>query len=373
MRAVTDLDPNGRLFGALRTPCLIVDAATLDRNIALMARLARDAGIKLRPHAKTHKSVDIARRQIEAGGIGIGCATLGEAESLADADIGGLLLTSPVMGADAFVRLTRLNRLCGLLAVVDHPMQVELLLKAIQPTDPPFQLLVDVDVGQNRTGVAAVGDGVALARMIAAQPRLRFAGIQGFAGNAQHVADPRDRKAFADMAADILCGLRDALIEEGLPPDIVTGSGTGTHKLDAAGPYTELQVGSYVFMDADYAAIRDEESRPLPFEPSLFVLATVISANRPDEVTVDAGTKALATNGPPPVAILGAADGARYRFAGDEHGILAIAPSHTPPTLGSRILLGATHCDPTVNLHACYHVVQGDAVSQWPIRGRYAG
>ena len=372
MTVVPDLDPNGRLFNELRTPCLVLDGPTLDRNIARTARLARDAAIRLRPHAKTHKSVDIAARQMEAGAAGIGCATLDEAEMLADTNVRGLLLTSPVMGADAATRLTKLNREHRLQAVIDHPIQIEIPLKAMQPEDPPFHLLVDVDVGQRRTGVASVEDGIRLALMIAAHPRLRFAGIQGFAGNAQHIPDASDRKASAQRAAETLSRLRGELIKEGLAPAVITGSGTGTHKFDATGPFTELQVGSYVFMDADYAVIRDEEDRPLPFEPSLFVLATVISANRPGEVTVDAGTKALAANGPPPAVLVGVAAGAGYRFAGDEHGIVSIAGGHPAPALGTRILLGATHCDPTVNLHSCYHVVFDHALLRWPIRGRYA-
>jgi len=359
---VADLDPNGKLFHQLRTPCLVLDGAALDRNLARMARRAREAAIALRPHAKTHKSVDIAMRQIEAGAVGIGCATLDEAEMLADANVPGLLLTSPTIGADAAIRLARLSREKRLQAVVDHPMQVELLQEATQAGDRTFQLLVDVDVGQGRTGVASIEAGIKLARTIAADPRLRFAGIQGFAGNAQHILDPNERKASARRAAETLSRLRDELIKEGLAPDI-----------DATGPYTELQVGSYVFMDADYAVIRDEEDRPLPFEQSLFVLATVISANRSGEVTVDAGTKALATNGPPPAALVGAAAGARYRFAGDEHGIVSVPGSDPAPTLGTRILLGATHCDPTTNLHACYHVVFDRAILRWPIRGRYGG
>jgi D-serine deaminase-like pyridoxal phosphate-dependent protein len=131
--------------------------------------------------------------------------------------------------------------------------------------------------------------------MIARQPELQFAGLQGFAGNAQHTPDPAERKAAAQNAADKLIALRDALAAEGLSPAIITGSGTGTQNFDASGPYTELQVGSYIFMDADYDRIRDERNQPPPFEPSLFVLATVTSVNRPGEVTVDAGTKALAT------------------------------------------------------------------------------
>src|SRR5262249_46449786 len=148
-------------------------------------------------------------------------------------------------------------------------------------------------------------------------------------------------------------------------------SGTGTYGLDAGAPYTELQPGSYVFMDADYHRLRYQTGAEMPFSPSLFVLASVVSANRPGQGTVDAGTKALATNGPPPDHLIGAGPGASYRFAGDEHGIVMLPAGAPPPPLGARLLIGATHCDPTVNLHACLHAVGDRALERWPIRGRY--
>jgi D-serine deaminase-like pyridoxal phosphate-dependent protein len=365
------LRPDHAALAGLSTPCLVVDGEALQRNIETMAELARAAGVKLRPHAKTHKSPDIARRQIAAGAIGIGCATVAEAEMLAAARIPGLMLTTPVMSAGAFARMAKLNRAHGLMAVADHPAQVEALAAELQSGDPPFGMLVDVDVGQERTGIVDIAQGVRLARMIAHQPKLKFAGVQGFAGNAQHTPDPADRRAAAQKAADKLKALREALAEESLNPAIITGSGTGTQSLDASGPYTELQVGSYVFMDADYDRIRDEHDKPPPFEPSLFVLAIITSVNRPDEVTVDAGTKALATNGPAPVVLLGAPEGARYRFAGDEHGILWTPPGAPSPRLGARILIGATHCDPTVNLHGTYYEVTESGVTRRLILARH--
>jgi len=365
------LRPDHAALAGLSTPCLVVDGAALERNISEMAGLARAAGVNLRPHAKTHKSPEIAAQQMKAGAVLIACATIAEAEMLAGTGIPGLMLTTPVMGAGVFARMAKLNREHGLMAVVDHPAQAEALAAAVQAGDPPFGVLVDVDVGQARTGIVAVADGVRLACMIAQQPKLKFAGVQGFAGNAQHTPDPAERKAAAQKAADKLIALRDALAAEGLSPAIITGSGTGTQSLDASGPYTELQVGSYVFMDADYDRIRDEHDKPPPFEPSLFVLATVTSVNRPGEVTVDAGTKALATNGPAPVVLLGAPAGSRYRFAGDEHGILSIPDAAPSPQLGARVLIGATHCDPTVNLHASYFEVTKTGITRRPILARH--
>jgi D-serine deaminase-like pyridoxal phosphate-dependent protein len=355
----------------VETPALVVDLAALRRNIENMAAIARRSGVSLRPHAKTHKSVEIARLQIGAGALGIACATIGEVEMLAAAGIPNLLLTAPVVDSSTFARLAALNRTSSLTIAVDHVEQVRAAAKAIATDQPPLSIVVDTDVGQARTGVTSIAEGVALAREIASQPRLRFAGVQGFAGNAQHILEPLARSIAAEKAAAMLREFAAALTSVNLRPELVTGSGTGTHVQDSVGPYTELQVGSYVFMDADYARIVDETGAGPPFEPSLFVMATVVSVNRANEVTVDAGTKALATNGPVPCKFFGVAEGAVYRFAGDEHGILTFPDGVRKPALGQRVLLGASHCDPTVNLHALYHVVEGTETQIWPIAARY--
>ena len=194
--------------------------------------------------------------------------------------------------------------------------------------------------------------------------------MQGFAGNAQHTPEPAERTAAAQRAADKLIELREALSLGGLKPDIITGSGTGTQNLDARGPYTELQVGSYVFMDADYDRIRDERNAPPPFEPSLFVLGTVVSVNRPSEITVDAGTKALATNGPAPVVFLGAPPGARIALPATSTASCQFRKDSLA-SAWDAILIGATHCDPTVNLHGCYYEVTDDTLTRRPVLARY--
>jgi D-serine deaminase-like pyridoxal phosphate-dependent protein len=367
---VATLSPDCDALLALETPALVLDGEALELNVERMAAAARQTGVALRPHAKTRKSNDIAVLQIRAGAVGIACATVAEAEALAAAGIGGLLITSPVIGTVKFARVAKLNRMAGLTVVVDHVAQVEGLLAALQPGDRKLGVVVDVDVGQARTGVNDLTVGVDLARTIAQRPQLEFSEIQGFAGHAQHIIDPAERKVVGAQAAATLRSFAKALSDAGLLPGLITGSGTGTYSLDADGPYNELQVGSYVFMDADYARIKDDKGQALSFSPSLFVFATVVSVNRPGQVTVDAGTKALATNGPPPCDLIGAPRGATYKFAGDEHGIITIPAGARPPALGARVLIGATHCDPTVNLHASFHVLKNGAVRKWPIRGR---
>jgi D-serine deaminase-like pyridoxal phosphate-dependent protein len=365
------LSPDNDALRALDTPVLVLDHAALERNIAAMAAAARQARVALRPHVKTHKSPEIAALQLRAGAVGIACATVAEAEAMVAAGIPDVLITTPFMGDTKFARVAALNRTADVAIVVDDVRQIACLRDALRAADRRLRVLVDVDVGQWRTGVTQVADAVRLADAIAASPELAFAGIQGFAGHAQHIPDPRQRRTAATEAATMLRGVVEALGEAGYPAGLVTGSGTGTYLQDAVGPYNELQAGSYVFMDAEYARIVDERGAGPSFTPSVFVLATVVSANRAGEVTVDAGTKALATNGPPPCRILGAASGAAYRFAGDEHGIIAVPPGRPVPPLGARVLIGATHCDPTVNLYASYCVIRAGAIERWPVCGRH--
>lgn len=367
----TILSPNHASLRDIETPALVVDAAALQRNIEGMAAWARETGIALRPHAKTHKSVQIARLQKKAGATGIACATVAEAELLASAGVNGLLLTAPQMGEGKFARIAKINGAHDIAVVVDHAAQVAGLAASLGTGDKPLSVLVDVDVGHARTGITDFGVGVRLAQSIAASGKLRFAGIQGYAGHAQHMPRPDERNSATDKAADILRRFVKALTEAGVDCELISGSGTGTYRRDAVGPYNELQPGSYVFMDSDYARIVDESGAGPCFEPSLFVLATVVSVNISGQVTVDAGSKALATNGPPPCNLVGVPKGSSYRFAGDEHGIVAIPAGQKAPALGDRLLVGATHCDPTVNLHASYHVIDGSQAQTWSIGARY--
>jgi D-serine deaminase-like pyridoxal phosphate-dependent protein len=372
IRPMTRLRPDLPALAHVDTPALIIDEPALQANIERMAKTAAARKVALRPHAKTHKSADIALRQLEAGAIGIACATLLEAEALAERGVTGLLLTSPVVGADRAARVARLNRVSPLAVVVDHRDQFESLRAALGEDDPPLGLLVDVDVGQGRTGVATLQDGHALARLAAGDRRFAFRGLQGYAGHIQHVFEATERRAAAAKAVEPLRSLTALLAADGIACPVVSGSGTGAHAFDMGGPYTELQVGSYVFMDADYGRVRQEDGSPLPFEPALYVLATVVSSNREGHVTVDAGTKALAVNGPPPSWFIGVPPGASYAFSGDEHGAITLPPGAARPVVGARVLIGATHCDPTVNLHSAYHAVAADgSVTMMPIVGRY--
>jgi 3-hydroxy-D-aspartate aldolase len=354
----------------LNTPVLVLDRDVLDRNIARMADHARARGVALRPHAKTHKSVDIARRQIAAGAIGVCCAKLGEAEALADGGIDHILVTSPVVSAPAIRRLVELQRRSpGLMVVVDHPDNAAALAAA---AEQPLDVLVDIDPGIRRTGVTSAEAAGALARCIRGLDRLRYRGVQMYCGVEQHIASYQAREAAIRGRMQYLASVIEVLSNDQAAPAIVTGSGTGTHRIDGAlGLLTEWQVGSYVFMDRQYAECDLTGDGAAPFEHSLFVDARVVSCNTPGMATIDAGFKAFATDGGVPVVVAGAPAGATYRFMGDEHGAIIDPASRQVWRIGDAVRLAVPHCDPTVNLYDSYHVFAGDVLEAiWPVSAR---
>lgn len=372
-----DLRLHGDLIGRqgsrqdLNTPVLVLDVDALDRNIARMAELAKAKGVRLRPHAKTHKSVDIARRQVAAGAVGLCCAKLGEAETLAAGGIHGLHITSPVVSAPAIARLVALNQVCDRLSVVvDNPANVEALARAASP-ERPLGVFVDIDPGIHRTGVASAQDAVALARLILAEPSLRYEGVQMYCGREQHIEDFAERRAAIEARTEYLRSVLAELDAAGAHPPIVTGAGTGTHRIDLElGVINELQVGSYIFMDDEYLACDLTGDGVAPYERSLFVDSRVVSANAKGMVTVDAGLKAFATEGKPPHPETAGLTESRYAFMGDEHGAL-VGPETAELKIGDMVRLSAPHCDPTVDLYESYHLVRGDTlVDIWPVSAR---
>lgn len=357
----------------LNTPALILDLAAFERNVARMADFGRQHGLALRPHAKSHKSADIARAQLAAGAVGLCCAKLGEAEALSAEGIDGLHLTSPVVTAPAIARLAALSRrVVSLSVVADHPDAVDALAIAAQG-GPPLAVIVDIDPGIRRTGVASPQHAVALARRIAERSTLSYGGVQFYCGAQQHIQSFVERRDAIVERTGYLSTCLAELAAAGLSPKVVTGGGTGSHAIDAElGVLTELQVGSYIFMDREYADCDLDGGGAVPFESALLVDARVISANATGLVTIDAGLKAFATDAGPPAVLSGAGDDARYRFMGDEHGAVI---GTDLPGLGARVTLGTPHCDPTVNLYDAYHVISGEVLTAiWPVtaRGRSA-
>lgn len=358
---------------ALNTPVLVLDIGKLDRNIAAMQALADAKGVALRPHAKTHKSVDVGRRQIAAGAVGLCCAKIGEAEVLADGGITGLLITSPVSAPAAIERLAALaKRGIGLMAAIDNPDMAARWDAALASVGAMLDVVIDVDPGIRRTGVASPEAAVAVAEAIARSSNLTFRGVQYYCGMQQHIEDYAARRAAMVDRTDYLQTVIAALTEAGYQPEIVTGSGTGTHRIDLElGLFTELQAGSYVFMDKQYLDCDLSDGGAVPFETSLSVDARVVSANHDALVTIDAGFKSLSTDGGAAQVQRGAAPETMFMFMGDEHAALIAPDIGTRLRPGDPVSLTVPHCDPTVNLYDHYHVVLDDTLVEiWPVSAR---
>jgi D-serine deaminase-like pyridoxal phosphate-dependent protein len=354
------------------TPALLLDLDRFERNLARMAAHVRAAGKALRPHAKTHRCPEIARRQVAAGALGVACAKLGEAEVMARAGVGGLLITTEVVPPGSIRRLTRLTgEAPDTMVVVDHPDNVQALARAAAEDGVTLNVLVDVHVGARRTGVEPGEPALALGRLVAAQPSLRLRGLQGYAGQCAHVMGWAARREASRAAMAPLMDTRARFEAAGLPVEIVAGGSTGTHDIDVELPgLTELQAGSYCVMDLDYRRIGGQGGDALTaFEMALTVVATVVSVAT-DRAMVDAGLKAFSTDKPfPPEAV--ERPGVTYGFAGDEHGRLTPTDPSRPPRLGERIEFFPPHCDPTVNLYDRLWAMRGDKVEAiWEIAAR---
>lgn len=345
--------------GMIPTPAAVLDLGAFERNVAKMAERARAAGLALRPHAKSHKSSAIALKQIEAGAVGICCAKLAEAEAMAAAGIGAILVTSPIAGALNAERAARLaDALPDFRIVVDH---VDGVFELSEAATAPIQVLIDVDVGLGRTGVASPEQAAEVARAILQAPNLSLIGVQGYGGNWQHIEGANERAAAVAEGMKRLSAAIAAVREAGGEIAVITGGGTGTFAADAAqGVLNEVQPGSYAFMDRQYRdALKADPDGA--FEQSLVIEATVISANHPQWVTVDAGLKAFATDGPLPTPVTDGFRSAAYRYFGDEHGLL-MRPAGRAVERGERIAFVVPHIDPTLDKYDVIHIVDGDVL-----------
>jgi D-serine deaminase-like pyridoxal phosphate-dependent protein len=361
----------GDPLAAVETPALIVDLDAFEHNLDLMANAVRGSGLALRPHAKSHKCPDIAHAQATRGAVGICCQKVDEAAAFVAAGIADVLVTNEIVVPAKIARLAALARSATIGVLVDDVRVIPDLAAAAVMAGGTLHVYVEVDVGAGRCGVAPGAAALPLARAIAASPGLRFRGLHAYHGTAQHLRRPEERLE-AIAAASALAAQTRALVEaSGIPCPVVTGAGTGTWQLERdSRVYTELQPGSYIFMDADYhrnALSADQHH----FEQSLYVLATVMSAPTRERAVVDAGLKALAfDSGPPEVHV---ARGLAYEKASDEHGVLRVDPALAQPAPGDRVWLIPGHCDPTVNLYDWIVGMRGERVEcVWPVVARGA-
>jgi len=378
MTAVPPARP-GQSLAEVDTPALVIDLDAFERNIAALNQCLAGRAIRVRAHAKTHKCPEIALRQVAAGAVGVCCQKVSEAEAMVEGGVGDVLVSNEVVGAQKLARLARLAKRSRIGICVDDPAQVAALGDAVKAEGSQIDVYVEIDVGARRCGVAPGEPALALARMIAATQGLHFAGLQAYQGSAQHVRTMADRRSKIDAAVEAARSTRALLVANAIACPIVTGAGSGSFMFEAAsGVYDELQPGSYVFMDADYA--RNEWAPPLPrFEHSLFVLATVMSRPAPGRVVVDAGLKASSVDSGLPT--VWDRPGLEFTRASDEHGVIEARAGAQAPTLGEKLLLVPGHCDPTVNLYDWYVCVRGGVRGEisggmvealWPITARGA-
>ena len=353
------------------TPALVIDLDAFEYNLDRMAALLAPTNVKLRAHAKTHKSPVIAKMQIARGAVGQCVQKVAEAEILAWGGVQDILVSNEVVGAAKLARLCALSKIAKVAVCVDDAAQVAAIEAAAADAGIRMSVLVEIDVGAARAGVAPGPDAVALAQMIAGSKHLTFGGLQAYQGSAQHKRSVAERGALIGDAVESCRRTVEQLRQQGLDCAIVGGAGTGTFEIEAAsGIYTEMQAGSYVFMDADYARNLDAMGAPVStFRHSLFVLSTVMSATRPGLAVLDAGHKSVAVDSGLPV--VWQRPDIRYVSASDEHGKVEVGSDTAAPKLGEKMRLVPGHCDPTVDKFDWYVGVRGGRVEcLWPVAAR---
>lgn len=357
----------GASLDEVETPGLVVDLDTLETNLATMARRVAQItpAVALFPHAKTHKTTEIAHLQMQHGAQGICCQTVAEAEGLARSGIPAVMLTNQIVSRGKARRLAEIARRTTLFVCVDDELHISVLGRAADANDATIEILVEIDVGGGRCGVTPGTRAADLAELTERTPGLHFAGLQAYHAVAQHLIARADREtAIAGAVAAVQLSTAE-LTERGLACGIVAGAGTGSFELElASGVYTHLQCGSYAVMDVSYEGIEMD----MDFAHALFLLTTVISSPGAGHAICDAGLKAFSVDSGLPV-VHGRSD-IEFVHASDEHGKLAIPD--TTLDVGTRLSLVPGHCDPTVGMHD-WIVAARDGVVEalWPVlRGR---
>ena len=357
----------------IQTPCLILDLDALERNIAKMGKFAKDMGVRHRVHGKMHKSVDVAKLQIELGGAcGVCCQKVSEAEVVARGGIKDVMVSNQVRDPAKIDRLARIPKLgARAICCVDDVTNVADLSAAAVRHGTTIECLVEIDCGAGRCGVTTTPAVIEIAKAIDAAPGLKFAGLQAYQGAMQHMDNYDDRKAKIEIAVAQVRDAVEGLKAEGLECDIVGGGGTGSYYFEGnAGVYNELQCGSYAFMDADYGRILDKDGKRIDqgeWENALFILTSVMSHAKADKAIVDAGLKAQSVDSGLPV-IFGR-DDVKYVKCSDEHGV--VADPEGVLKVNDKLRLVPGHCDPTCNVHDWYVGVRGGKVETlWPVSAR---
>jgi len=362
----------GTALADVDTPSLLLDLDAFERNLDRMQARANRAGVRLRPHAKAHKCPDIARAQVKRGAVGICCQKASEALPFVRAGIQDIHISNELAGPAKARLLATIARHARVSVCVDDARQVPVLADAARQADTCMTVFVEIDVGQGRCGVSDAEAALRLVEQIARHSGLRFGGLQAYHGGAQHRRARSERRDESARAAERTGAVITRLRADGVHCDVVTGGGTGSVEFDLeSGVYTEIQPGSYVFMDGDYG--RNEWDDNANFEQSLFIATRVMSVAARTRVVVDAGLKSMAVDsGLPGVReTANAVAPLRYVAANDEHGIIEASDAAALPGLGAQLLLVPGHCDPTLNLYDEIIGMRGQTVEcLWPVAAR---
>ncbi len=353
----------GDPLSTLDTPAMIVDLTLMETNLGRLMERLRPSNIQIRPHLKTVKSPDLARILLAAGAIGGCVAKLSEAEVMAQAGIENLLITSEIIGKPKLARLVELIRHHpDVKVVVDSPDGANALNQAMQAAQLDVKVLIELNVGQNRCGIQPGEPALALGKLIETLPHLHLVGVQGYEGHLQHLHDQTEREERCRQSMKLLTDTATLLRDAGCDISIVTTGGTGTAEVCAHYEgVTEVQPGSFIFMDTDY-----RNAIGSSYANALTILSTVISRPAPQRAVIDAGLKSLSTeSGMPEVQGL---PEVKYRPGGDEHGILSWPEGGRDLPIGERLALIPSHIDTTINLHDYYYAYRnGEIEAIWPV------
>jgi 3-hydroxy-D-aspartate aldolase len=348
----------------LDTPCIVIDLDIAEANIAKLQAAANEMGVDVRPHSKTNKSPYWARKQIDAGAIGICCAKVGEAEVMVDAGIPEIMIPNQVIGARKIARLVALARSARMIVAVEASENVVELSEAASDAGAELGVIVEVNVGMDRCGVD--GDGaVELAKQIDAAPGLRFDGLMGYEGHTVSERDYEVRKINAEKAMSILNGAANQIRETGLDVKLVSAAGTGTYNITGrVDGVTELQCGSYIFMDGDYLEVFND------FGAALSVMGTVISRQKDEAAIVDMGLKSISVDRGLATVISPA--NAEVVSHSEEHTKIALNDANARSLkVGDKVSVRPLHGDTTINLHEYYFGIRnGKLEAAIPIPGR---
>lgn len=363
------------------TPALLVDLDILERNLAKMNEHLRDSPAKVRPHAKSHKTPEIAHMQMAYGAVGITCAKVSEAEAMAEGGIQHILISSELIGPHKNLRAAHLAKKCDLMVACESTRNVEELAAAAAQVGTPVSAIIEADIGNRRCGVRSVEQAVNLARVICQQPLLRFRGIMGYEGQCVFIKEQAARREAAQKALTSLVEMAEAIRQAGMPVEVVSAGGTGTYSITGHFPgITDIQAGSYIFMDTRYAQVEG-----IDFEHSLTLLATVVSRPTSDLAVLDYGLKSVTAEfGLAAPAKATRRDGSHNPYGIDgteviglseEHARLRLVAPSRDLAVGDKVEILPTHCCTTINTHDYIYAVRNGVIEAvWKIaaRGKFA-